>query len=158
GETNAPVFFLTLAGTGFTPTSLVLWNGAPLATTFVNATQLRADVPLALLPGLPAATVGVFIPTTAAPAAAAPPALATVNLTPPPSGPGPYTLRVTGSGFTASSVVRWNGTAFTTSFVNDTELRVSIPAPLAQGGLPTMITVFNPLTQGGPSNPLVLGT
>jgi hypothetical protein len=39
-----PAFTLTVNGTGFAAASVVLWNGAPRATTFVNSTQLRATI------------------------------------------------------------------------------------------------------------------
>src|ERR1017187_8028973 len=42
-------FPLTLAGAGFAANSTVQWNGAPLVTTFVLATQLTAGVPAALI-------------------------------------------------------------------------------------------------------------
>jgi hypothetical protein len=40
---------LTLNGTNFTSLSTVLFNGLPLATTFVNAQQLQAIIPASLL-------------------------------------------------------------------------------------------------------------
>jgi hypothetical protein len=38
-------FTLTVNGTGFVSGSVVNWNGRPLATTFVNQSQLTATVP-----------------------------------------------------------------------------------------------------------------
>lgn len=38
---------LTVGGTGFVSTSVVNWNGAPLATTFVSSEKLTATVPAA---------------------------------------------------------------------------------------------------------------
>ena len=40
-----PAFMLTVTGTNFVPTSVVRWNGADRATTFVSATQLKASFP-----------------------------------------------------------------------------------------------------------------
>ncbi len=37
-------FTLTVDGSGFTASSVIQWNAAPLATTFVNSTQLTANV------------------------------------------------------------------------------------------------------------------
>jgi uncharacterized protein (TIGR03437 family) len=42
-------FTLTVAGTGFAANSTVQWNGAPLVTKFVSATQLTAAVAAALV-------------------------------------------------------------------------------------------------------------
>ena len=47
-ETNmagAPAFTLLVNGGGFVAGSTVLWNGTPLATTFISANQLSAAVP-----------------------------------------------------------------------------------------------------------------
>jgi hypothetical protein len=40
---------LTLTGTGFKPTSQILWNGSALQTTFVSSTSITAALPAALL-------------------------------------------------------------------------------------------------------------
>ncbi len=42
---GAAAFTLTVNGTGFVKGSVVNWNGAPLATTFVSSSQLTAIVP-----------------------------------------------------------------------------------------------------------------
>ncbi len=58
-------------------------------------------------------------------------------------GPG-FTLTINGGGFVSGSVVRWNGTARTTTFVNASRLTATIPAgDLATAGL-GQITVLNP--------------
>jgi hypothetical protein len=44
---GAAAFTLAVNGTGFSAESTVLWNGEPLATTFVNSTRLNALVPAA---------------------------------------------------------------------------------------------------------------
>jgi sugar lactone lactonase YvrE len=50
---------ITASGANFTPTSVVNFNSAPLATTFVSASQLMAVVPAALLTTAGAATITV---------------------------------------------------------------------------------------------------
>jgi uncharacterized protein (TIGR03437 family) len=52
-------FILTVAGVGFTAKSTVQWNGVPLATTFVSASQLTAGVPAALIATAGTASVTV---------------------------------------------------------------------------------------------------
>jgi hypothetical protein len=64
-----------------------------------------------------------------------------------------FTLTVNGSGFVSGSVVRWNGTARTTTFVNATQLRAAIPASDIAAGESAQVTVVNP-AGGGTSNPL----
>jgi hypothetical protein len=46
GGPDSPI---TLTGTGFLPSDVVLWNGTKLATALVNATTLTATVPASLL-------------------------------------------------------------------------------------------------------------
>jgi hypothetical protein len=68
-------------------------------------------------------------------------------------GDAGFDLTVTGSGF-SGSVLQWNGTALTTTFVSGTQLTAVIPtADLAEEGSAT-ITVFNPSPGGGTSNAL----
>lgn len=68
----------------------------------------------------------------------------------------PFTLTITGSGFSSASVAQWNGSPRTTTFLSDTQLMVSIPV----GDLTTVgsaaITVMNPAPGGGTSNSLPL--
>src|SRR5271165_4661239 len=56
---GAPSFLLTVNGTGFVSGAVVLWNGAPLSTTFVGDGILTASVPAGLVasPGMAAVTV-----------------------------------------------------------------------------------------------------
>jgi hypothetical protein len=56
-------FTLTANGTGFLPTSTVDFNGAPLATTFVNHEQLTAAVPAGDVATAATASVKVVNPT-----------------------------------------------------------------------------------------------
>ena len=68
-----------------------------------------------------------------------------------PPGSAAFTLTVTGSGFIASSVIDWNGTALTTTYVNSGKLTATIPASaIAQSGT-AQIAVFNPAPGGGSS-------
>ena len=46
---NSPATQITVTGTGFVPQSKVLWKGGELITMFDSATQLRANITLALL-------------------------------------------------------------------------------------------------------------
>lgn len=56
---GGPVFTLTVNGTGFLSGAVVNWNGSPLSTGYVSATQLSASVPASLIssPGNAAITV-----------------------------------------------------------------------------------------------------
>jgi hypothetical protein len=56
-------FTLTVNGTGFVSGSVVDWNGAPLATTFVSGSQLTASVPASEIASAGTASVTVVSPT-----------------------------------------------------------------------------------------------
>jgi len=68
-----------------------------------------------------------------------------------PGGAG-FTLAVHGTGFIAGSVVRWNGSARPTTFVNNSKLTAAIPATDISQATTSSITVFNPSPGGGSSN------
>ena len=66
-------------------------------------------------------------------------------------GPG-FTLAVNGTIFVSGAVIRWNGTARTTTFVSATQLTTSITTTdiATAGTIP--VTVVNPAPGGGTSN------
>jgi hypothetical protein len=71
-----------------------------------------------------------------------------------PEGSRPVTLTVNGSSFISSSVVRWNNSEKTTTYVNSWRLTASIePDDLANAGT-AAVTVFNPSPGGGTSGSL----
>jgi hypothetical protein len=57
---GSPNLSLTVNGSNFTAQSTVLFNGLPLTTTFVNATQLQALIPLAFLAEEGSANISVI--------------------------------------------------------------------------------------------------
>ena len=159
---------------GFEVGSVVNWNGNPLATTFVSATELHADVPAADL-AIGAInqitvtnpvvnidrTTTVYTSTQTAFTVANPvPTVASVypNLLIS-ANPGTQTgqdapatnLTLQGTGFVPNSTVTWNGTALATTYVSATVLDAVVPATLvAQAGTAT-IKVVNPAPGGGSS-------
>ena len=74
------------------------------------------------------------------------------------AGSGGFTLTITGSGFDAFSVARWNGAARPTTVVSTTQIRASIPAtdlpPSAVGTAD--VAVFTPAPGGGTSSALTI--
>ena len=70
------------------------------------------------------------------------------------AGSPSFTLTVTGSNFSASSVVRWNGVARPTSYVRSTQLQASIPASDIASAATAQVTVTNPSPGGGSSTSL----
>lgn len=59
---GGPAFVLTAIGTGFSPASVVDWNGSARATTFVSSTELTAQISAADIAQSGSATVTVFNP------------------------------------------------------------------------------------------------
>lgn len=150
-------FNLIVRGTNFTPTSVVTWNQVARPTTFVSSTELHAAIPASDVAAGGSANVRVFNPTpgggTAGPLQIqfvnSAPAIAAVS---PPwraAGGGDFTLTVTGTGFSAASVVTWRGSARVTTFVSPTELQATILAADYAAPGTANVRVFNPAPGGG---------
>jgi uncharacterized protein (TIGR03437 family) len=154
-------FTLGVTGTGFVTGSKVRWNGQERSTTYVSSTQLLAQIPAMDIAGAGSASVTVFNPTPGGGVSNSLP-IVVGNLNPQPSlsalipgeaavGTG-FTLTLNGSGFTGTSVVRWNGNARTTTFISENQLQAAIPATDAQSVGMADVSVFNPEPGGGVSN------
>jgi hypothetical protein len=152
-------FKLTANGSGFAPGATLLWNGAPLVTTFVNVGQLAATVPANLIAQVGQASVTVTsnnqtsnsLPFTIT---AGPVTITSISpSTVPPGGP-PVTLTVNGANFAPGAVVSFNTTTLSTTFVSPIQVTAQIPAALiAQTGT-AQITLANPT--GVASNAVIL--
>jgi outer membrane protein assembly factor BamB len=156
-------FTVTATGDGFTPTTVLQWNGSSRATTFLSGTQLMAQIS-----GADIATAGTAMLTTLDPATGAgsnalaftvqPQAFAIASTVPAAlvvNGPS-FILTVNGVQFVPGSVVQWNGAARPTTFATSSQLTAQISAAdIAQAGTAT-ITVLNPAGQGGLSNAVTL--
>ena len=68
-----------------------------------------------------------------------------------PGGTG-FTLTVNGTGFVSTSVVKWNGSARTTTFVSKSQLKATILASDIATAHTASVTVVNPGPGGGTSN------
>ncbi|MCS6842145.1 MAG: cell shape-determining protein [Roseiflexus sp.] len=159
-----PGFPLTITGTGFITSSVVRWNGTDLPTSFSSSTVLTATVPAERIAAAGTANVTVFNPgpgggesnpvtfTIQAPNPA--PTISAINPTTAVAGGPGFTLTITGTGFISSSVVRWNGSDRSTTFVSSTRLTASIPASDIATAGPAYVTVFNPGPGGGTSDPV----
>ena len=153
-------FTLTVNGSGFVAGSVVRWNGVDRPTTFVSAAQLSAAIPASDVAATGTATVSVF---TGPPGGgtSAPATFSILNPVPVLSSHSPsaviaggpaFTLTVNGSGFVASSVVRWNGADRPTTFVSSTQLTASIAASDITATATVPITVMTPAPGGGVSS------
>ncbi len=127
-----------------------MWNSTALTTTFASATQLTANVPANLLATAGHASVTVSsagVTSNAIPFTinAAANVLTVSGLNPAfaVAGGAAFTLTVNGTAFTAASVVMWNTTALTTTFVSATQLTANVPANLIATSVAVSVFVAN---------------
>jgi hypothetical protein len=154
-------FTLTVDGDQFDSQSVVQWNGAGLATTFVSATEVTATVPASDIATAAIVQVTVFngdsgeVSNSVAFDVNNP--VPSANSLSPSSvleGSGQFTLTVNGGNFVATSVVQWNGGALSTTFVNSGKLTAIVPpSDVATAGT-VPVTVMNPAPGGGTSGAL----
>jgi len=157
---NGPAFTLTVTGTNFVSTSVVTWNGANLATTFVSSTSLTATVPASDITAVGTATVNVVNPVPGGGTSSGlaftiktnpSPTLSSISPTSVVAGTGALTLALTGTNFVPASVVKANGTALATTYVSATSLTAAVPASTVTTAGSVNITVTNPAPGGGTS-------
>jgi hypothetical protein len=112
---------LTVNGSGFVTSSVVRWNGASRTTTFVSATQLRANIAVSDLVTAGSAAVSVFTPApgggTSATASftitAPPPPVPAV----PPAAPGSPTVSQVGADTTGVTfAITWGAASGASSY------------------------------------------
>jgi predicted outer membrane repeat protein len=164
-------------GDNFAANTIVLFNGAARATTFVNSQLLRAQLLTddVAQPGLGTITVQNATLTNAPDAPSAPDATTqssplALNVVLPSYNPPPgitqispasarslepvvqVEVTVTGNGFLPESRVLWNDVEYPTQYFNSTTLKLIISAgDLALPGVAS-VKVFNPTPGGGESN------
>jgi hypothetical protein len=153
---------IVVTGNDFVPRSVVQIDGAPLATSFVSATELRATIPSSKLATTGTLRISVG---TAPPGGGASKELPFVVENPEPqitslaplsviAGAGATPLSVRGRGFVAGAKVVFGTTDLATTLVSSEALEATVPASLlaASGSVP--VTVENPGPGGGASSPI----
>lgn len=154
---GAAGFTLTVTGANFLSGAVVLWNGSPLPTTFVSASQLTAPVPAAWVQQAAAVSITVSNSggNTSAPLAFSvrnPPTISAVSPGTVDAGGGAFVLTVTGTNFAAGSVVTWPGVApLGTAYVSATQLQATVTSDLRALAGSFKVTVSDPMT-GATSN------
>jgi hypothetical protein len=156
-------FTLNLNGTNFVATSVVNFNGAAKATTFMSGTQLSAAITAADIATAAIVNVTVTNPTpgggTSTPATFTInnpfPTITTVSPTSATAGGPAFTMTVNGTNFVSTSVVQFGiqGIAMPTTFVSGTKLTAAIPAVAISSAGPSPVAVFNPAPGGGNTGP-----
>ena len=160
GSSSLPI---TVNGSGFVQTSVVEWNGQPLATTYQSGIALSAVVPLF---DLATGGIGNITVVTPSPAGGTSAQIQFVVTNPiptlvsaSPSGAttgGPdLTILLTGTNFVPGSIASWNGTTILPStFETSTTLQITVPASLIATAGTGVITVTNPIPVGGTTSGL----
>jgi len=150
---------LTARGKQFATKATIDWNGTALTTTYVSDTQLTATVPSSDLTSAGSVNVTVVNPAPGGGTSSA----ATFTITNPAptlsgispanavAGSGATTITLNGTDFLSSSIVEWNGTALTTSYVSNTQLSATVPAADLTAAGTFNVTVVNPAPGGGTS-------
>ena len=114
-------FMLTVNGTGFATGAVVQWNGQPLSTTLVSATQLTATVTADRITAPGFAAITVFSQNVTSASVVFPitdrPNITSLNPSSRTAGTATFTLTVNGTGFATGAVVQWNGQPLSTTFV-----------------------------------------
>lgn len=150
---------ITVTGNNFVPRSIVQLDGAPLATSFVSETELRATIPTNKLTVVGALRISVG---TSPPGGGASKEVLFEVANPRPQvtalsplsvmvGAGATGVTVTGSSFVQGARIVFGATDLVTAFVSPTQLSATIPAGSlgAAGSVP--VTVVNPAPGGGTS-------
>lgn len=158
-------FTLTVNGSGFVQGSVVRVDGNPRATTFVSSTQLTIQIADTEVANAGTLVIDVANPEPGGGVSNSLTLTVSVQPNPVPSlrgllpgsvvaGSQPFELIVNGSSFVPGATVLWNGSARTTTYVSDTQLKAAIlDTDVANVGT-AEISVDNPAPGGGVSNPL----
>jgi len=161
--TNANDITLTVNGTYFAPTAVVLWNGANLVTTYASSKKLTAVIPAADMILAGTIPITVFNPSPGGGTSTAVnfkinnplPAITSLSPDHVTAGGNTFTLTVNGKNFVSTSTVRWNETDLSTHYVNPTQVTAQVTAQLAANIGWVNITVFNPSPAGGETAALI---
>jgi Bacterial Ig-like domain (group 3)/FG-GAP-like repeat len=175
GTLGSTATVVSLIGTGFLPNTIAQLNGAPIATTFVSATQLQATIPASFFTTIQTGTITVTTPGVGGPSAGLPfnvtePPVQVV-LTGPPTAPpatqptitfqlptayplpitGIFTLTVqpTTAGGVVDPAVQFAGGGDTFTFTLPANTTTTPTVQLQSGTLDGTITVALTLTAGG---------
>jgi len=157
-------FSLSLFGSNFLPGTVVRWNGADRATTYVSATELQATITAADIATAGSASVTAFSPAPGGGTSAAQtfsidppvtgnplPVLTSINPGSATEGGSSFSLSLFGSNFLPGTVVRWNGADRATTYVSAGELQATITAADIATAGSASVTTFSPAPGGGTS-------
>jgi WD40-like Beta Propeller Repeat len=151
---------LTVSGSNFVAQSLVTVNGATRPTSFSNSTTLTASVFTSDMSTAGTLQIAVLNPepdggiSSSIAFSVKNPVPGSTSLTPiaAPAGSSGATLTLTGVGYVPTSVVNINGAPRVTTFINSTQVEVTLTSgDFASAGI-NQVVVVNPAPGGGSSN------
>jgi uncharacterized protein (TIGR03437 family) len=140
GTKQLVVMTLTVAANAPAGPSIITFGNSPVASEVSDA--LANALTATFTPG----AVNVVQPNPT-------PTLTSLSPTSATAGSAGFTLTATGANFVNTSVVQWNGSARTTTFVSATQLTAAIPAQDVASSGTAQVTVLNPTPGGGTSAP-----
>ena len=159
---NGPAFTLTVNGSGFVPTSAVVFDLYHRPTTYLSSTQLTAEIPASAITSNLAGSTYVWVQNPAPGGGQSNlvtfplsnPAPTITSLSPPSvtAGSFSFSLTINGTGFGTCNIY-WNGTLLGggPSF-NPNQLVVTVPYTSIANPGTVQITVVNASPGGGTSN------
>ncbi len=157
---NSAATTVTLTGNGFVTASSALFNGTPIATTFIDNRTLTAVVPSSALTAVgdfpvavknPPPGGGVSMPLSFRVQYGAP---SVTNVVPATitAGAGATNVTISGTSFYPASQVFFNGTATATTFVSSASLTATLSAAQVATAGAITVSVVTPTPGGGTSN------
>ncbi len=158
---NVASLALTANGTGFVSSSVIVWNGTAMPTTFVSSTQLTTTIPGTFLTVVgtdnvfvlnPDSTVSNTLPFTITASPTTTPTLTSISPTKSAVGDPGFTLTLNGTNFATGCVAYFGATALPTTVVSSTQLTAQVPASSLTTVAEIPVTAKN--TQSNPSNPI----
>ena len=148
---GAAAFSLNVYGSGFVQAAVVQLNGAALPTTWVNSTNLTAEIAASQVAS--AAQLNIVVVNPGSPQQTSNPQTLSVSKTPVTNsleptavvaGAAAFTLTVSGSGYLSGAVVELNGTVLATEFLGASELAAQVSVTQVATAAQLSITVANP--------------
>lgn len=143
---------VSINGSGFAPNATVLANGVLVPIMSQSSTSIVCSLPASMVasagtvlivvsnPGTPVVSSNTATLTVVAATAPS----FTVSPNSAPAGSPDTTINLYGTGFHQDSVVKWNGTALTTTYVGSTQVKAVIPAADIAGFVHATISVDTP--------------
>jgi len=149
-EAGGPGFTVVVSGVGFASTASIQWNGTALTSIVISANEITAVVAPTLVASAANITVTVFSNGVTSNAVTlsivtSEPSIDAVAPNVAVAGGGGFALTVTGSGFSQTAQVNWNGSPLTTAFGSSQALKAAVAASLIASPGTVQITV----TDGG---------